>query len=142
MLHTLILGEFIQTKIIIHKNLHPVLWDPVIRAILWLPNWLTFGVLGIILAWKYRLRRNLSDELDDDFPISTYDDIVATVEEFDKHMALEDDNAPSKYERLIDFNPGAEPDEDGGLGNELAIFNSTPKIWPTPKNPNINRHLF
>ena len=57
-------------------------------------------------------------------------------------MALEDDNAPSKYERLIDFNPGAEPDEDGGLGNELAIFNSTPKIWPTPKNPNINRHLF
>jgi hypothetical protein len=37
-LHTLILGEFIQTKIIIHKNLRPVLWDPVIRAILWLPD--------------------------------------------------------------------------------------------------------
>jgi hypothetical protein len=102
-LHTLILGELIQTKIIIHKNLNPVLWDPVIRTILWLPDWLTFGVPGIILAWKYRLRRNLSDELDDDFPISTYDDIVAAVEELDEHMALEDDNTLPKYEHLSDF---------------------------------------
>jgi len=107
-LHTLILGELVQTKIIIHKNLHLVLWDPVIRAILWLPNWLTFGVLGIILAWKYRLRRNLSDELDDDFPISTYDNIVAAVEELDEHMALEDDYTPSKYEHLSDFNPAVD----------------------------------
>ena len=104
-----------------------MLWDPVICAILWLPDWLTFGVPGIILAWKYCLRRNLSDELDDDFSISTYDDIVAAVEELDEHMVLEDDNAPSKYEHLSDFNPAAEPDEDGGLGNELGDFQLDPK---------------
>ena len=125
-LHTLIPGELIQTKIIIQKNLHPLLWDPIIRAILWLPGWLTFGLPGIFLAWKYRERRDASAELDDDFPISTYDDIVAAAEELDEHMDLEEDNAPSKYEHLSDFNPAAEPDEEGGPeelpGNELGKF--------------------
>ncbi len=128
-LHTLIPGELIQTKIIIQRNIHPVLWDPIIRGILFLPGWLTFGVPGIYLSWKFREGRDVSDELDDDFPISTYDDIVAAAEELDEHMAQEDDNAPSKYEHLGEFNPTADVDETGGLGE----FKLEPEHLTDPK---------
>ena len=130
-LHTLIPGELIQTKIIIQRNIHTVLWDPIIRAILFLPGWLTFGVPGIYLSWKFREGRDMSDELDDDFPISTYDDIVAAAEELDEHMALEEDNAPSKYEHLSDFNLTAEPEEDSQLGE----FKLEPEHLADPKKP-------
>ena len=79
-LHTLIPGELILTKIIIQKNIHPFLWDPIIRAILWFPGWLSLGLPGIYLLWRFRVLPAPGTDDDDDLPISSYDDIVAAAE--------------------------------------------------------------
>ena len=44
----------------IERNVHPLLWDPVIISLLQVPSWIVFGVLGLALYWYGRRRRHLN----------------------------------------------------------------------------------
>ena len=103
-LHTLALGDLIQMRIIIERNIHPILWDPIIRSLLWLPGWLLLGVPGIILVWKFHLQPSMSGP-DDDVRNSSYEDIIAAIEEFNESVHDETDLVPSKYAHLNNFDP-------------------------------------
>ncbi len=100
-LHTLIPGELIQTRIIISRALHPILWDPFIRSLLSLPGWLILGLPGIFLVWKFR---KVSSETSDDARTSTYEDIVAAAEEFDE-MNDDEGFSESQYGKMDEFDP-------------------------------------
>ncbi len=41
----------------VSKNLHPLVWDPLIWRLLLLPAWFLFGSIGLILALLGRRRR-------------------------------------------------------------------------------------
>ena len=41
----------------IERQIHPLLWDPVLLTFLRLPNWLVLGVLGLFLLWLAQPRR-------------------------------------------------------------------------------------
>ena len=102
-LHTLMPGELIVTRIVISKVLHPTIWDPFIKSLLWLPGWLLLGFPGIIFMWKFRDRSSeiSSDEKAVD---SSYEDIVAAAEEFDK--IVENEIFPeSNYGAMDEFEP-------------------------------------
>ena len=112
-LHTLVPGELILTRIIIGKALHPVIWDPFIKSLLWLPGWLLLGLPGIICIWKFR---DLASETtsDDEAVDSSYEDILAAAEEFDKIVENEE-FAPSTYGKMDEFDPTLlDPKEDFG----------------------------
>jgi hypothetical protein len=112
-LHTLVPGELILTRIIIGKTLHPVIWDPFIKSLLWLPGWLLLGLPGIICIWKFR---DLASETtsDDEAVDSSYEDILAAAEEFDKIVENEE-FAPSTYGKMDEFDPALlDPKEDFG----------------------------
>ncbi len=121
MLHTLMPGELIQTRIFIEKNIHPILWDPLIRTLLWFPAWLILGVPGGFFVWKFRDRSLEEEGEDDEFVNSTYDDILAAAEEYDE-FDHEDEATPSKYGHLNDFDPTADHAAD-----ELGEFKRDPK---------------
>ena len=123
-LHTLVPGELIQTRIFIERNIHPVLWDPIIRSLLWLPGWLLLGAPGAFFVWKFRDRAPEGEEEDDEFVNSTYDDILAAAEEFDE-IDHEDEAQPSKYSHLTDFDPTAE--------NALEVDSDGFKLDPKKK---------
>lgn len=42
----------------VSKNLHPLVWDPLIWRMLLLPGWLLFGAFGLVLAYLGRRRRH------------------------------------------------------------------------------------
>ena len=102
-LHTLIPGELIVTRIIIGKVLHPVIWDPFIKSLLWLPGWLLLGVPGIICIWKFR-DRSLETSSEDKILDSSYEDILAAAEEFDKIVENET-LSQSSYGKMDEFDP-------------------------------------
>ncbi len=35
---------------------HPLVWDPIVRSLLLLPSWITFGVIGLAFGWFGRRR--------------------------------------------------------------------------------------
>ena len=100
-LHTIIPGELIQTRIIISRVFHPILWDPFIRSLLSLPGWLILGLPGIFLVGKFR---KVSSETSDDARTSTYEDIVAAAEEFDE-MNDDEGFSQSQYGKMDEFDP-------------------------------------
>ena len=102
-LHTLIPGELIVTRIIIGKVLHPVIWDPFIKSLLWLPGWLLLGLPGIICIWKFR-DRSLETSSEDRILDSSYEDIIAAAEEFDKIIENET-LSQSSYGKMDEFDP-------------------------------------
>ncbi len=118
-LATLVPDFFAATRRFVEGSLSPTLWDPVITGILALPGWLTLGVPGIFLAWKYRDLPVGGVDSDDDIMLTTsYEDIMAAAEEAD----LYDDSPPSKYQHLKEFDPtriSHEDDDDGLDGLEL-----------------------
>lgn len=44
----------------VERHVAPWLWDPVIVTLLQVPTWIFFGVLGILLYWLGRRRRELN----------------------------------------------------------------------------------
>jgi len=102
-LHTLIPGELIVTRIIIGKVLHPVIWDPFIKSLLWLPGWLLLGLPGIICIWKFR-DKSLETSSEDRILDSSYEDILAAAEEFDKIVENET-LSQSSYGKMDEFDP-------------------------------------
>jgi hypothetical protein len=82
-------------------NLHPLAWDPLLISLLQLPGWILLGGPGVILAWYFRNRTAATSELPEDYPHTTYEDIVAAAEEAD----YDDIGLPSKYRDLDDYDP-------------------------------------
>jgi len=48
------------------ERLSPFLWDPVFRALLAPPAWLTFGGIGIAMAWWFWPGRHISESQKED----------------------------------------------------------------------------
>jgi hypothetical protein len=44
----------------VQRAVHPWLWDPVLRSLLALPTWLSFGALGLLCAWGGRRRKRVN----------------------------------------------------------------------------------
>ena len=44
----------------VQKNIHPVVWDPLIKSFLSLPAWASFGVIGLLLAYAGRRRHQIN----------------------------------------------------------------------------------
>lgn len=58
-------GSLVVTQIQVEK-LSPVLWDPVIVALLALPAWLLFGLPGVLLTWFFRPHKEMTAEQRED----------------------------------------------------------------------------
>lgn len=41
------------------RSVHVLLWDPVLRSVLALPAWVSFGAIGLVLGWLGRRRRTI-----------------------------------------------------------------------------------
>ena len=110
-LHTLVPGELILTRIIIGKALHPAVWDPFIRSILWFPGWLILGLPGILCIWKFR-DLNSEAKSGPEANDSSYEDILAAAEEFDQTVE-NDEFSHSDYGKMDEFKPPLlDPSED------------------------------
>ena len=94
----------------VDSNLHPLLWDPVLLSLMQLPGWLLLGTPGVFLIWYFRDRSPSDFDLPENFPHTTYEDIVAAAEEAE----YDDIGLPSKYRDLADYDP-TEPYLDGAL---------------------------
>lgn len=90
------LAEFVR------HGLHPLVWDPVLLAVLAFPGWLLVGLPGAFLVWYNRARYVGDDEEESELPYTTYEDIVAAA---DEEMALYGDVEPSKYQHLHEYDP-------------------------------------
>jgi hypothetical protein len=44
----------------VQRKAHPLIWDPVLTSVLHLPAWALFGVLGGLLAYAGRRRREVN----------------------------------------------------------------------------------
>ena len=58
-------GSLVIAQIQVEK-LSPVLWDPIIVALLALPTWLLFGGPGALLTWFFRPHKEITAELRED----------------------------------------------------------------------------
>ena len=85
------------------NNLHPLLWDPVLLSLMQLPGWLLIGAPGVFLIWYFRDRSPSAFDLPENFPHTTYEDIIAAAEEAE----YDDVGLPSKYRDLADYDPTA-----------------------------------
>ena len=78
---------------------------------LWLPGWLTLGLLGIYILFK---SRNQSSELNDGSEnnnISSYEDIVASAVEADEYLELDLKKLPSEHAEMGQVDPSKEADK-------------------------------
>jgi hypothetical protein len=42
------------------RNVHPALWDPVMKSVLSAPAWVSLGGVGLVLGWLGRRRRRIN----------------------------------------------------------------------------------
>lgn len=92
------------------QQIHPFLWEPVIRTILILPGWFLLGLPGVFLAWKCRPVTDQVDPDDDDqLPYTSYEDIVASAKEAEFYSA---GDLGSKYVSLDEYDPLESVDSD------------------------------
>ena len=124
-LHTLVPRELILTRIIIGKALHPIIWDPFIKSLLWLPGWLLLGLPGIICIWKFR-DITLETDRDDEAVDSSYEDIVAAAKEFDEFVQ-DEEIIPSDYGKMDEFDP-ARLDMEEEFGDEELLKDSISEL--------------
>jgi len=110
-LHAHVPAELIQTRIFITQYSHLIIWDYIFKPMLWLPGWLTLGLLGIYILFKCR---NQSSELNDGSEnnnVSSYEDIVASAVEADEYLELDLKKLPSEYGEMGQFDPSKEADK-------------------------------
>ena len=93
---------------VLENSVTPIAWDYVVLPLLALPGWLLIGAPGAALAWRYRQPVDLTEEGDEDFPHTTYEDIVAAAKEADK----DDIGLPSKYRDLEEYDPTLAPGDE------------------------------
>jgi len=44
----------------VQNNIHPFVWDPVLKSLLSLPAWASLGTIGLVLAYVGRRRRRVN----------------------------------------------------------------------------------
>jgi len=81
------------------EKLAPVIWDPMLLALLQFPAWLLLGIPGTALAWRFRPYREISEEMEED--LEHYRQSLLVIEELSRRARededydpKEDDNAP------------------------------------------------
>lgn len=52
------LFPFLQPAV--ERNLHPLLWDPVLRGFFLAPSWLVLTVFGLLLIWMAKRRQRVT----------------------------------------------------------------------------------
>lgn len=118
-------------KAAIAENISPIVWDPFMLSLLQLPGWILLGGPGVFLVWYFRDRTPSDFEMPDDYPHTTYEDIVAAAEEAD----YDDIGLPSKYRDLADYDPSRPIDDshpelsiDAVRADDLAALESPKKL--------------
>jgi hypothetical protein len=91
----------VSLKTLVAENIHPLAWDPLLVSLMKLPGWLLLGGPGVFLIWFFRDRSADAFETADDYPYTSYEDILAAAEEADR----DDIGLPSKYRDLDDYDP-------------------------------------
>ncbi len=71
--------SLVITRIIVERNVHAIIWDPLLVTVLQLPAWLLLGGPGAALAWFFRPPRAKSESIEDD-SIFVYDRLVEAAE--------------------------------------------------------------
>ena len=49
-------ARFAELQPIVERNMHPLLWDPVMLALLRVPTWLALGLIGTLMFYAVRPR--------------------------------------------------------------------------------------
>jgi hypothetical protein len=49
-------GSLAAAQRAIQRNIHPLVWDPLLKSFLSLPAWASFGAIGVLLAYTGRRR--------------------------------------------------------------------------------------
>lgn len=118
-------------KAAIVENIGPLVWDPFMLTLLQLPGWILLGGPGVFLVWYFRDRSPGDFELPDDYPHTTYEDILAAAEEAD----YDDIGLPSKYRDLADYDPTEKMDDiqpgyltDAARANKAAAMEAPKKL--------------
>ncbi len=125
------------------ENLHPALWDPVLRAVLALPAWLLLGVPGGALLWAGHPRRGQPPPEDDFDPESLflYDHLAKQAREDEDFDPREDDMRPDHS--LHDGGLSGPDDHEDAAGVDYDPVGSThsldepliPDELPMPERP-------
>ncbi len=92
--YTLWPKSLVITRIVVERDVHAIIWDPLLVTVLQFPAWLLFGGPGVALAWFFRSPRPQSEDIDED-SIFLYDRLMEAAEE-DKR--LEELAAQSPYD--------------------------------------------
>ena len=77
--YTLWPKSLVITRIIVERDFHALIWDPLLVAVLQFPAWLLLGGPGVALAWYFRSPRPKSEGIEDD-SIFVYDRLVEAAE--------------------------------------------------------------
>jgi hypothetical protein len=120
-----------EMKAAITENISPIAWDPFMLTLLQLPGWILLGGPGVFLVWYFRDRTPGDFEMPEDYPHTTYEDILAAAEEAD----YDDIGLPSKYRDLADYDPTGTYDDgapeflsDAARTDDLARMESPKRI--------------
>ena len=54
---TLFPAKFLLFQPLVERNIHPLLWDPVLVTVFRLPTWLVLALLGLCILWLSQRRR-------------------------------------------------------------------------------------
>lgn len=112
------------------ERVAPVLWDPVLLAILQFPAWLLLGVPGTLLTWFLRPYQAISDEMRED--LEHYRESLLIIETLSRDAEAdesydpnEDDNAPTHL--LFDLDQSEDEEmraayRDGGIHANYPSF--------------------
>ena len=109
--------SLIHARIVIERDVHPALWDPILVTVLVLPAWLLIGAPGAALLLAFRPSRGEEPELDEG-SLYVFDDLARAAREdgyeetaddiFSEHdLKWTDDDAESAGERA----PGEVPED-------------------------------
>ncbi len=54
---TLFPAKFLLLQPLVERQIHPLLWDPVLLTLFRLPTWLVLALIGLLLMWLTQRRR-------------------------------------------------------------------------------------
>ena len=123
--YTLSPKGLVISRITIERDLHPLIWDPLLVTVLQLPAWLILGGPGAALAWYFRPPRAKSESIEDD-SIFIYDRLVEAAE---KDNMLEE--PPLEYH----YDPPPVPLEEDWPEDDFDPSDAAPRPDDGPDEP-------
>lgn len=99
-------------RIMVERDVHPIIWDPLLITVLQFPAWLLLGGPGVALAWFFRPPRPKSEEIVEASMV-LYDRLMEAAE---KEQGPEEPAHESSYDpsgaTLVADTPADDPDFD------------------------------